>query len=74
MGYSPWGRKESDMTEQLHIHFLISSLPCFLDNTLGSPSLLCPGRGLRRGFSMDQKSLCLHTGTPVIAASFQDGT
>ena len=22
MGYSPWGRKESDMTEQLHSHFL----------------------------------------------------
>ena len=22
MGYSPWGRKESDMTEQLHFHFL----------------------------------------------------
>ena len=24
MGYSPWGRKESDMTEQLHIHFLLT--------------------------------------------------
>ena len=22
MGYNPWGRKESDMTEQLHFHFL----------------------------------------------------
>ena len=21
-GYSPWGRKESDTTEQLHFHFL----------------------------------------------------
>ena len=21
IGYSPWGRKESDMTEQLHFHF-----------------------------------------------------
>jgi len=21
VGYSPWGRKESDMTEQLHFHF-----------------------------------------------------
>ena len=21
MAYSPWGRKESDMTEQLHFHF-----------------------------------------------------
>ena len=25
MGCSPWGREESDMTEQLHFHF---SLPC----------------------------------------------
>ena len=24
VGYSPWGRKESDMTERLHIHFKIS--------------------------------------------------
>ena len=23
VGYSPWGRKESDMTEQLNFHFLI---------------------------------------------------
>ena len=23
MGYSPWGCKESDMTEQLHFHFLL---------------------------------------------------
>ena len=22
MGYSPWGREESDMTEQLHFHSL----------------------------------------------------
>ena len=22
MGYSPWGHKESDMTERLHFHFL----------------------------------------------------
>ena len=22
MGYSPWGRKESDMTERLHFHFI----------------------------------------------------
>ena len=21
VGYSPWGRKESDMTEQIHFHF-----------------------------------------------------
>ena len=29
MGYSPWGRKESDMTERLHFHL----------------SLSCPGEG-----------------------------
>ena len=23
VGYSPWGREESDMTEQLHFHFLL---------------------------------------------------
>ena len=26
MGYSPWGREESDMTERLHIHFSIYAL------------------------------------------------
>ena len=25
VGYSPWGRKESDMTEQLHFHFSLST-------------------------------------------------
>ena len=24
IGYSPWGRKESDMTERLHFHFTLS--------------------------------------------------
>ena len=24
MGYSPWGCKESDMTERLHFHFTLS--------------------------------------------------
>ena len=24
VGYNPWGRKESDMTEQLHFHFSLS--------------------------------------------------
>ena len=24
MGYSPWGRKESDTTERLHFHFSLS--------------------------------------------------
>ena len=26
VGYSPWGRKKSDMTERLHFHFFISVL------------------------------------------------
>ena len=26
MGYSPWGRKESDTTEQPHFHFLFPEL------------------------------------------------
>ena len=25
--YSPWGRKESDMTEQLSLHFTVSTPP-----------------------------------------------
>ena len=33
MGYSPWGGEESDMTEQLHIHF---SLSCIGDGN-GNP-------------------------------------
>ena len=26
MGYSPWGRKESDMTDRLHFHFSLSKV------------------------------------------------
>ena len=26
VGYSPWGRKESDMTERLHFHFSLSCI------------------------------------------------
>ena len=26
VGYSPWGRKELDMTERLHFHFLLKGL------------------------------------------------
>ena len=29
VGYSPWGRKESDMTERLHVHFHMFFLPPF---------------------------------------------
>ena len=28
VGYSPWGRKESDTTERLHFHFLLHSTVC----------------------------------------------
>ena len=27
VGYSPWGRKESDTTERLHFHFLLGKVP-----------------------------------------------
>ena len=27
VGYSPWGHKESDMTEQLHLHFHFPPVP-----------------------------------------------
>ena len=26
VGYSPWGREESDMTERLHFHFSLSCI------------------------------------------------
>ena len=29
VGYSPWGHKESEMTEQLHFHFLSPQLSIF---------------------------------------------
>ena len=29
VGYSPWGRKESDMTERLHFHFHMSIISKF---------------------------------------------
>ena len=33
IGYSPWGRKESDTTERLHLHFHFSV--CFRQSRLG---------------------------------------
>ena len=27
VGYSPWGRKESDMTERLYFHFSVIEVP-----------------------------------------------
>ena len=32
MGYSPWGRKESDTTERLHLHFHNIQLSRLLQN------------------------------------------
>ena len=52
-GYSPWGRKESDMTERLHFHFpkierrgfpggpVVESLPAKAGDTGSVPG---PGR------------------------------
>ena len=34
VGYSPWGRKELDMTEQLHFHFLKSQVALVIKNPL----------------------------------------
>ena len=60
MGYSPWGRKESDTTEQLHFHFLslglgimggLNHFTSFPGGTSGKePSCQCRRRK-RRGFN-----------------------
>ena len=45
MGYSPWGREESDTTERLHFHF---SLSCFGKEMASHSSVLAwrtPGMG-----------------------------
>ena len=45
MGYSPWGRKESDTTERLHFHF-----PYYESEATSSPlqaDSLAAGAGLR---------------------------
>ena len=44
-GYSPWGREESDVTEQLHFHF---SLSCIGEGNGNHSSVLAwriPGTG-----------------------------
>ena len=38
IGYSPWGHKESDMTEQLHFHFLLVAGESFNNETLAEVS------------------------------------
>ena len=30
VGYSPWGRKESDTTERLHFHIYIYIIKCYI--------------------------------------------
>ena len=45
MGYSPWGREESDTTEQLHFHF---SLSCIGEGN-GNPLQFLPGESQGRG-------------------------
>ena len=42
MGCSPWGRKESDMTEQLHFHFSLSCIGKGNGNPLQSSCLENP--------------------------------
>ena len=37
VGYSPWGRKESDTTEQLHLHFLCMLVTVSLCSPLSTP-------------------------------------
>ena len=52
MGYSPWGPKESDMTEQLHFHFqpliaqLVKNPPATRDPSLIPGSGRSPGEGI----------------------------
>ena len=42
--YSPWGRKESDMTERLSLHFVnLRSTGIFLALGALEPSGICPG-------------------------------
>ena len=37
VGYSPWGRKESDTTKQLHLHFLCMLVTVSLCSPLSTP-------------------------------------
>ena len=45
VGYSPWGHKESDMTEQLHFHFSLSCIGEGNGNPLQCSCLENPGTG-----------------------------
>ena len=47
VGYSPWGRKELDMTEQLHVHVIcqtVLSRPWELSKNQKVPALMTPRR------------------------------
>ena len=60
MGYSPWGRKESDATEQLHFHFT------FRVPVTGAKSL-----GERCGYSFQPFASCwLLTPLPGLSLFF----
>ena len=45
VGYSPWGRKESNMTERLHFHFSLSCIREGNGNPLQRSCLENPGDG-----------------------------
>jgi len=36
VGCSPWGREESDMTERLHFHFLLSCIEIIIDSQVAA--------------------------------------
>ena len=43
MGYSPWGDKESDMTQQLSLHLLFHMSVCVcISVTQSFPTLMTP--------------------------------
>ena len=45
VGWSPWGREESDMTERLHFHFLLSCIGEGNGNPLQCFAWRIPGAG-----------------------------
>ena len=48
VGYSPWGRLESDMTKQLHFHFSLFTFMLWRRKWQPTPVFL-PGESQRRG-------------------------
>ena len=63
VGYSPWGRKELDRTEQLHFHFqpliaqLVKNPPAMRDPGLIPGSGRSPGEGIGYPFQYSWASL-----------------